>query len=1034
MKTLGLSIGLAVVLSAALVESADAYELDSSLPTTSELPAPGTQRRARVAGGVDEFFAVWEDTRHGVSEIYGTRIDAVTGLPRDIGGIVIATSPARAPRVTFDGKQYLVAWSTGAKVRMARVDPSAPATSAVGKTTELLFKPGQQEPAGPNETATVVGLAASGNHFTVGVVTNDTGDMLDMLDPAAKLYVAGVDPKSMAHATFLGATPAGTSAVGLALCGGQYRVVAAIKSDSVGSVLALEEWYFAADGSVPPTKKTINFPLNFPPTEPADAQMLLACATSKSVVSAYVWRADSGALYMSRDEFAGLPSQIEKAPGALVTLTPDGVAPYPKEDGPASSHGSGMLVGWSQTGAGDHQAGIRRYPTASTANNEVYEAAATRIDVAATTSATPTAVKVFESPSPEVEATDTYVARVPLVGNSEPTKGQVLSNMPNTQREVALAATSTGAFAAWTDLRYEDGHGTVTYVATDSDGKSSGTPTRLVEDEPFGTFATFEPAVAAALGSTPSWLLAAPAFPIGTIVSVNESLGLHLLRGSAEKQPKKGTLFPKTTNRMLRHPAVAVTGDKYTLVMEERASNGDVSAAPVQLLIARLPVNPADPMDIVSFAVDEKLAEYPAIASTHDADAALVWEREGKLYGATLAAAATSLEQAQPLEFNDDPGEDHRAALVFRGDRDEGLLVWQHVGNNGRRLYAMRVNSALQAAVNSHDLPPEPLLLSGELDAAAPKVVVDGATYLVAFEAAAAGGVKQIYTTRVDVALDRANWSSLTPVTVTEPIPDGSLLAAGAPALAQTANSGALLGYEQHRPSFDVPRVLAQRVVGSNDLGKACTDDHECNSIRCADNICCENACKNACERCSAPGGGCEVVLDGPDAECTLDGRIGSCSHEGKCLPADGESCDSDAACASGHCVNAPSTAEGEGTGVHKGVCCDRSCDGACDTCRSNGSALPDGVCHALECGTYSCEPEDVLLGTKVCVDRCEDTSECAPGFQCVASACVTPPVVSGMTTGCNVASNGAGGDARIALGLGLTLAVALGRRRKRAA
>ena len=196
MKTLGLSIGLAVVLSAALVESADAYELDSSLPTTSELPAPGTQRRARVAGGVDEFFAVWEDTRHGVSEIYGTRIDAVTGLPRDIGGIVIATSPARAPRVTFDGKQYLVAWSTGAKVRMARFDPSAPATSAVGKTTELLFKPGQQEPAGPNETATVVGLAASGNHFTVGVVTNDTGDMMVL---PAKLYVAGVDPKSMAY-------------------------------------------------------------------------------------------------------------------------------------------------------------------------------------------------------------------------------------------------------------------------------------------------------------------------------------------------------------------------------------------------------------------------------------------------------------------------------------------------------------------------------------------------------------------------------------------------------------------------------------------------------------------------------------------------------------------------------------------------------------------------------------------------------------------------------------------------------------------
>jgi len=87
-----------------------------------------------------------------------------------------------------------------------------------------------------------------------------------------------------------------------------------------------------------------------------------------------------------------------------------------------------------------------------------------------------------------------------------------------------------------------------------------------------------------------------------------------------------------------------------------------------------------------------------------------------------------------------------------------------------------------------------------------------------------------------------------------------------------------------------------------------------------------------------------------------------------------GEACTSNAACATGFCVD--------------GVCCDVACDGACDRC--DRAAAP-GVCGVAVQGTppsgscaYLCDGV-----AAACPSSCAADAACAKGFFCAAGACV---------------------------------------------
>jgi hypothetical protein len=116
----------------------------------------------------------------------------------------------------------------------------------------------------------------------------------------------------------------------------------------------------------------------------------------------------------------------------------------------------------------------------------------------------------------------------------------------------------------------------------------------------------------------------------------------------------------------------------------------------------------------------------------------------------------------------------------------------------------------------------------------------------------------------------------------------------------------------------------------------------ECNTAtQCSGGTICQpkacegNTCKDAA---LAPSG----TPCGPNREC--DGS-------GACKLVNGQSCTSNAACSSGHCVD--------------GVCCDSSCNGTCEACTAakKGSGN-DGTCGPIKSGT---DPDDECNGSHVC-------------------------------------------------------------------
>lgn len=220
------------------------------------------------------------------------------------------------------------------------------------------------------------------------------------------------------------------------------------------------------------------------------------------------------------------------------------------------------------------------------------------------------------------------------------------------------------------------------------------------------------------------------------------------------------------------------------------------------------------------------------------------------------------------------------------------------------------------------------------------------------------------------------------------------------------------------------------------ELGASCADGKDCESGRCADGVCCNEACDGVCMRCDAHGARgtcvaapsdpacgelecpastecrqygagamdnncadmgacatevvCTIVDDPLDATCGTAEAPGFCDGAGECVIEGklglGESCTSADDCASQHCV------EGLAGGS---ICCDSLCDGICESCGGDGhcDAAPadDDRCEidcpdSTACQSYPSDPP---------ADRCQAFG------QCVTEAAYCTPSNAGAGTSC---------------------------------
>lgn len=172
---------------------------------------------------------------------------------------------------------------------------------------------------------------------------------------------------------------------------------------------------------------------------------------------------------------------------------------------------------------------------------------------------------------------------------------------------------------------------------------------------------------------------------------------------------------------------------------------------------------------------------------------------------------------------------------------------------------------------------------------------------------------------------------------------------------------------------------LAGSCVPDVDNGDSCTRNDMCTSGYCIDGVCCDGACGGACKACNLAGseGVCTPFQDGTDpfSECPEGQFCGSGMCVGQDLP-DGDTCTSDAFCASGHCVD--------------GVCCTAACDRSCEACNLPGSV---GTCtpHATGSDPESdCPGEQVCAAPGICViDDQPDGTDCELNAGCTSGHCV---------------------------------------------
>jgi hypothetical protein len=185
-------------------------------------------------------------------------------------------------------------------------------------------------------------------------------------------------------------------------------------------------------------------------------------------------------------------------------------------------------------------------------------------------------------------------------------------------------------------------------------------------------------------------------------------------------------------------------------------------------------------------------------------------------------------------------------------------------------------------------------------------------------------------------------------------------------------------------------------------LGAVCACDAECGSGHCADGLCCDRACANGCETCSAPdaGGTCIRRSFGASprrpADCVADtastcGLDGTCDGAGACHFYLGNTCVGGTC--SGDSVVGAYACDGNGAckpGITQMLCVPYTCDPSSGTC-FEACTTAQGQCDSQ----HSCDLTTGSCGKARPGAHCNDDSGCLSGY-CADHVC------------CNIACQGA--------------------------
>jgi hypothetical protein len=213
--------------------------------------------------------------------------------------------------------------------------------------------------------------------------------------------------------------------------------------------------------------------------------------------------------------------------------------------------------------------------------------------------------------------------------------------------------------------------------------------------------------------------------------------------------------------------------------------------------------------------------------------------------------------------------------------------------------------------------------------------------------------------------------------------------------------------------------------------GAGCTNNNQCASGFCVDDVCCDTSCNGDCEACTnaitgGTEGECNPVPDGTsDPACAPD----ACAAGGVCCGDDdtppGGTCPGicDNGCAGNVCViNADSNNQFENGSVTcpAGFACHLVCS-ADDSCRNTTITCPaDAYACDVDCtctgGDESCcRDADITCGAGTCDLSCSDGTDACDGttFNCTSNECSTTCATTWSTltinsgTACNSTNSG---------------------------
>ncbi len=234
-----------------------------------------------------------------------------------------------------------------------------------------------------------------------------------------------------------------------------------------------------------------------------------------------------------------------------------------------------------------------------------------------------------------------------------------------------------------------------------------------------------------------------------------------------------------------------------------------------------------------------------------------------------------------------------------------------------------------------------------------------------------------------------------------------------------------------------------QKCEFKRDVGEVCAAAKECVSGKCADGVCCNDACSGQCEACNLAGseGTCLPVTGAPPpgrAPCAGAGACaGACNGGNRtaCVfPGQGTTC-GPAAC-EGDSSRASSTCDGAGVcqdATPQG-CAPYGCDPGAGSCRTSCATTADcaagNVCdvtqHRCVLSTTTCKDATTVRNPDgseasclpyrctagVCRDACSAPLDCADGYVCEQSRCVLDGAAG---SGGGAGTAGTGGSAGVA-------------------